>query len=154
VTRANFDGGPSVLFLPIVGRKGNVLTRFTLPLVALIAAASVTGALAENRDHEVRFKPGKTSAHYSDRIEGYDHVNYYLDARAGQTLSIVFKKNKSTCYFNLLAPPQSETVAMGLPIFNGVLPESGRYRAVVYLMRASARRGRACDFSINFEIKD
>ncbi|CAN7456226.1 hypothetical protein [Rhizobium sp. LjRoot254] len=130
------------------------MSRFALLLAVLIAFGSAISTVAEARDHDVLFRPGKTSAHYSDRIEGYDHVNYYLDARAGQTLSITFKKNKSTCYFNLLAPTKGETVSMGQPTFNGVLTESGRYRAVVYLMRASACRGRVCDFSINFEIKD
>lgn len=123
----------------------------------LAALTPVASAQADSRDETVRFRPGATSERYSDAIDGYDAVNYYLDARAGQHMSVAFEKTASTCYFNILTPSGDETLydgSAGSDVYSGMLQESGKYRVVVYLMRASARRGANCRFSIDFAIWD
>jgi hypothetical protein len=133
------------------------LQRLAISLATLIAFTSVAGAQADSRDETVRFTPGATSERYRDTISGYDVVNYYLKARAGQSMSVAFSKSKSTCYFNILAPAKGETLydgSAGPDVYSGTLQESGNYRVVVYLMRVSARRGASCTYSIDFAIWD
>ena len=135
---------------------GFMMLRKTLLPFALVMAAFAAAAGAADRDVTVRFKPGASSAAYKDTIKGYDSVNYYLDAAAGQRLAVDFGKNKNSCYFNILSPADGETLVNGSAIEPDglVLPESGKYRVVVYLMRATARRGAVCDYSIDFRITD
>lgn len=131
--------------------------KFAVLLTMLVALTHVTGARAESREETVRFKPGATSEHYNDTIQGYDVVNYYLDARAGQYMSVAFGKSVKSCYFNILTPSGGETLhrsSAGPDVYTGVLHASGKYRVVVYLMRATARRGETCTFSIDFAIWD
>lgn len=132
-----------------------MLRQILLPF-ALLLATFATTAGASDRDVTVRFKPGTSSANYKATIKGYDSVNYYLEAAAGQRLTIDFGKNKNSCYFNILSPGDGETLVNGSAIEPDglVLPESGKYRVVVYLMRATARRGAVCDYSIDFGIAD
>ena len=132
------------------------MLRQTLLPFALIVAASSTTADAAERDVAVRFKPGTSSAAYRDTIKGYDSVNYYLEAAAGQRLTVDFSKDKNSCYFNILSPADGETLVNGSIVEPDglVLPESGKYRVVVYLMRATARRGAVCNYSIGFGITD
>ena len=131
------------------------MLKFLLPLAISVALSPASGAVADTRDKTVKFEAGANAAHYRDTIHGYDAVNYYLDARAGQSMSIDFEKSRNSCYFNVLSPVEGETIHMGSAgedAFDGILKESGKYRVVVYLMRASARRGASCKFSIGFEI--
>lgn len=118
--------------------------------------ASVTSATAEPREQAVTFQPGTTSARYKDTIHGYDVINYRFDARAGQLLSIDLKKSKSTCYFLVHRPNAGGTIQdpqFRTNEFDARLEESGNYRVVVYLMRVSARRGRSCTFTIDFDLR-
>jgi len=132
------------------------MSRKILLPFALVLATLSTMAAAADRDVPVRFKPGTSSAAYTDAIKGYDSVNYYLEAAAGQRLQVDFGPDKNSCYFNILSPGDGETLVNGSGIEPGglVLPESGKYRIVVYLMRATARRGAVCNFSIDFSITD
>lgn len=133
-----------------------MMLRQTLLPFALLMAAFATTAGAADRDVAVRFKPGTSSAAYKDTIKGYDSVNYYLEAAAGQRLLVDFAKNKNSCYYNVISPNDAKTLVNGSAIEPDglVLPESGKYRVVVYLMRATARRGAICDYSIDFSITD
>lgn len=130
--------------------------RQTLPPLTFAIAAFAGTAAAGDRDVTVRFKPGTASATYADTIKGYDSVNYYLEAAAGQRLKVDFDSNRNSCYYNILSPAEGKTLvnASSLEPDGLVLPESGKYRVVVYLMRATARRGAVCDFSIAFGITD
>jgi len=132
-----------------------MLKKFFLPLAFGLAALSMS-AFAADRDVNVHFKPGASSAEYKDTIKGYDSVNYHLEAAAGQRLLVDFGKDRNSCYFNILSPADGETLVNGSVIEPDglVLPESGKYRVVVYLMRASARRGASCSYSIDFKITD
>ena len=135
---------------------GFMMLRQTFLPFALLATVFATTAAAADRDVAVRFKPGTSSAAYKDTIKGYDSVNYYLEAAAGQRLKVDFGKDKNSCYFNILSPADGETLVNGSAIAPDglVLPESGKYRVVVYLMRATARRGAVCNYSIDFGITD
>lgn len=133
-----------------------MMLRQTLLPFALSVAAFATTAAAADRDVTVRFKPGASSAAYKDTIKGYDSVNYYLEAAAGQRLLVDFGKNKNSCYYNVISPDDTKALVNGSALEPDglVLPESGKYRVVVYLMRATARRGAICDYSIEFSVTD
>jgi hypothetical protein len=135
---------------------GFTMSRKILLPFALALATLSTMAIAADRDVAVRFKPGTSSAAYDDTIKGYDTVNYYLEAAAGQRLLVDFGPDETSCYFNILAPGDGETLVDGSAIEPDglVLPDSGKYRVVVYLMRATARRGTACTYAIDFRITD
>lgn len=133
------------------------MQRFVILLATLVALTPIASAQAGSRDETVRFRPGATSGSYRDTINGYDVINYYLDARAGQSMSVAFSKSRNTCYFNILTPSGGETLhdgSAGPDVYSGMLQEDGKYRVVVYLMRASARRGASCTYSIDFAIWD
>ena len=130
--------------------------KFTFALAILVALGTASAAAAGDREETVKFEPGASTASRTGTIHRYNIVRYYLDARAGQTLLIDFKKNKSTCYFHVQAPPDFHALDDDLPEsrkFRAKLDRSGTYRAVVHLMRVSARRGRSCTFTINFDLK-
>jgi hypothetical protein len=134
---------------------GIALPVSRLLLAAALVVSTTSAAFAADRDETVRFSPRTSSARYLDSLKGYDVVNYYLDARAGQTMEVYFEKSKSTCYFNVLAPSGGKTVydgTLGDDRYKGVLEESGKYRVVVYLMRVDARRGATCKYEIGFGI--
>ena len=131
------------------------LSRFALPLAALAISALAFTAVADDREQVVNFKPGSTTARFRDTINGYDAINYYLDASAGQFLSIDLKKSKSTCYFIVHRPDNGGVIRdpqFRTNEFDARLDMSGRYRVIVYLMRVSARRGRSCTFTLDLEL--
>jgi len=133
------------------------LSKFALTLcAAALSLLSATTAHSDDRDVPVKFKPGATSATFTDQIKGYDVVNYYIDALAGQIISVQFEKNKNSCYFNVLSVATGKDLAndsAAASPFASKLVDSGRYRIVVYIMRASARRKASCKFSIILEVK-
>ncbi len=134
------------------------MPKFSLALyITMLAAISATDACAADRDVKVKFKPGTTTATFASTIKGYDVVNYYLDAKAGQTVQVHFTKSRNTCYNNIIAPSGKELIPVDSTTsrdYSASMTENGRYRAVVYMMRVSARRGLSCKYSITFEIKD
>jgi hypothetical protein len=132
----------------------NLITKLT---TLLACAAVFTGAAqAADKTVKVRFKAGASSATISGSIKGYDGVNYVLDARAGQTVSVLFNTRHSSCYFNFFEPGGGQNaVHIGSVDGNEYadnLSRSGRIRTQVYMMRAAARRGEVCRYSITFEI--
>ena len=127
-------------------------------LVALVLIGVVTHAtasMAADRTEAVKFKAGASSAKISSSIKGDNAVNYTLDARAGQVMSVVFSGNNGSCYFNLLPPGSNEAIHIGSSegdTFKGTLSVDGTYTAQVYLMRNAARRNETCKFTMSFAI--
>ena len=136
-----------------------------MKLQSVVAAACLIGTCwafwsptpvkAADREEQVRFASGATSAQRTDTIRGYDGIDYVLGAEAGQTMSVNFNPDNPSCYFNI-TPPGSRTA-----IFNGSitgnqfaqeLPSTGEYTVQVYLMRNAARRNETCTYDISFEI--
>ena len=130
-----------------------------LPMLFSILALAAAPAATEAADREVvvRFEAGTTSAAYKDSTRGYDMVSYILDARAGQTLTIDFAASLGSCEFAVQRPDGQGNISDSLAnpsAFTAALEDTGRYRVNVFLMRATARRGLTCFYSIRFEIRD
>ncbi|MFN8830500.1 MAG: hypothetical protein ACK50Q_11495 [Labrys sp. (in: a-proteobacteria)] len=129
------------------------MVLIALALIGVVAQATVS--VAADRTEAVRFKAGASSAKISSSIKGDNAVNYTLDARAGQVMSVVFSGNNGSCYFNLLPPGSNEAIHIGSSegdTFKGTLSVGGTYTAQVYLMRNAARRNETCKFTIDFAI--
>lgn len=120
--------------------------------LALCSPASV----AADKTVKVRFKPGTSYATVRGSTKGYDGVNYVLDARAGQSISVLFSPSNASCYFNFFEPGSGDSAAhIGSSSGNeyaDTLPRTGRSRVQVYLMRSAARRKEVCNYSVTFEI--
>ncbi|MGE0284305.1 MAG: hypothetical protein AB7P20_27315 [Rhizobiaceae bacterium] len=122
--------------------------------VALVGVLALP-AIAAKTTLVVKFKPGESSATVAGSIQGYDMTTYLLGAKAGQTVSVRFEPDNTSCAFNLTAPGASEAMFNGSingTEFTGELPVDGSYSAMAYLMRNAARRGETCNFKLTFAI--
>ena len=130
-------------------------------LLSLVLAASVsTLVLAGDKvtTVPVNFAKGASSAVLKGTFSGYDSVRYTLGAKAGQHMSVRIS-GSNNANFNVFAPggePGAAT-ALGSGYVGGdwsaELPASGQYSVQVYQPRATARRGTAVPYSIEFQVK-
>ena len=133
-------------------------------LVRTVAAMAVAGcaftgtvALAQDdvRRVDVRFAAGTSGASYSDTIVGYDSVEYFLDASAGQRMRVDLNTSNLSNYFNVWPPGADTAIFVGASSgdnFDGVLPRSGEYRVQVFMMRNAARRNETARYSIDISV--
>lgn len=105
----------------------------------------------------VHFARGASSATLKGHFSGYDSVQYTLDAKAGQALSVKLSGSPNAS-FNVFKPGDepgaAEAIGSGAvgSDWHGELPLSGQYVVQVYQMRASARRGEKVDFAAQFAV--
>lgn len=116
-------------------------------------------ALTENeRQHEIHFAPGSSSATIAGKVHGYDYVTYTLRARAGQTMTVDMQTDHTASYFNVFPPgkgPGDAAIFIGSTAgnqFTEKLPADGIYTIQVYLMRSAARRNETANFSLTVNI--
>ncbi len=130
-------------------------------LFSLILAAAVsTGALAKDTvtSVPVHFTKDASSAVLKGNFSGYDSVLYTLGAKAGQHMSVRISGSHNA-NFNVFAPGSQPGAATALGSgyvggdWSAELPASGEYSVQVYQPRASARRGTAVPYSIEFQVK-
>jgi hypothetical protein len=124
-------------------------------ILSLGLVLAVIPAAAADRTVVVKFKPGTSFATRNGSINGYDGVNYILDARAGQVISVLFSPNRASCSFNFYRPGAASAVHRGEIDGNeyaSTLRRSGKNRVQVFQNRNAARRGVTCRYSITFEI--
>lgn len=131
-----------------------MVARNLVLLTALTLSAQV--GFADAAQQVVRFRAGESSATLSGSVAGYDSKDYRLGARAGQSISVLFKPRNPSCYFNVL-PPGSKDVAIFIGStsgneFTANLAQTGDYVIRVYLMRNAARRNKKCRFALTVEI--
>lgn len=111
--------------------------------------------VAQDKTVVVKFKAGLTYATRKGTIGGYDGVNYILDARAGQVISVLFSPNRASCSFNFYEAGAATALHRGEIDGNEYadkLRRSGKNRVQVFQNRNAARRGVKCSYSITFEI--
>ncbi|MBF9033517.1 SH3 domain-containing protein [Rhodobacterales bacterium HKCCE2091] len=135
-------------------RRGAGIARFLAFLVAAIVSTAAASA-QDVRTVDVRFAAGSSGASYSDSITGYEAVEYELDARAGQYMTVEMTTSNPSAYFNIWAPGTETALFIGSSSgtdYEGVLPRSGTYRVQVYLMRNAARRGETASYRIAFGV--
>ena len=113
-----------------------------LGLAALLAAATLPAA-------------GQEAGAVTGRIEGRAFALHEVVGTAGQVLALELASGHPQADVNLFppgaGPEEGEALFMGAVegrAFAGVLPETGRCVAQVFLMRAAARRGEAADYTL------
>jgi uncharacterized protein YraI len=133
----------------------------TLSLAVLLG--SLTVAEAEMSRTHVDFA-GWTGTAIDGEIVGREFDRYELNAVAGDTLTVLLHSPNTATYFNVYAPgrgPGDEALAnsemVGGPVrdineFSGVLPETGVYEVVVYMVRAAARRDEVAPYAIEIDL--
>lgn len=133
--------------------------RIRFSLSVLLAILFALPAAAQNRDQRIEtvsFPAGSTGTTITDRIRGYEYVDYRIGANADQWMTVQLDTDNTQNYFNVLAPGQSD-VAFFIGStrgnwFEGSLPESGTYTIRVYMMRAAARRDEVADYRLSISI--
>ena len=135
-----------------------------MPAITLLApllvglAAAPAAADEDIRSERVHFAPGGTGVVIAGSIKGREGVDYLLNARAGQTLSVRMDADNSAAYFNVI-PPDAEDVAVYAGPqsaepnrYEGELDLSGDWTIRVYLYRAAARRGETADYRLDISV--
>ena len=128
-------------------------------LIALVALGPLTvHAAAEAGPHRqaVQFAKGASSAQLRGTIKGDGDVDYTVNARAGQTLTVRLKSSNASLYFNI-NPPGSADVSMFIGNLQGaeakvMLPADGSYVVRVYLMRNAARRNESAAYTLDVAV--
>ncbi len=127
-------------------------------LAALILAGICVGfpATAQQRITVV-FKKGSSASTITGSIKGDQSIDYTVNARAGQVLTVAFKPTNASAYFNVMAPGSNgEAMFIGSSAgnnFSGALPASGNTTIRVYLMRSAARRNETARYTLNIAVK-
>jgi len=129
---------------------------FITAALMLLAAYSFAD---EARNEDVKFAPGTSSATIEDTIKGYESVNYKLQAKAGQSMSVDLKTDNTATYYNIFVPgkgPGDQAMFIGSTEgghFEGALPADGVYTVQVYMMRSAARREETANFTLDISIE-
>ncbi len=130
------------------------------PLAAITLVAGIVSAAglsqAADRNEQVRFAGGASSATISGSISGNDGVNYRLGASSGQVMQVLFSPSSNSCFMNVIAPGSDVAMHRGEIAgneFSANLRQSGDYTVQVFLNRNAARRGVTCDYQVSFEIR-
>ena len=129
-----------------------------LLLMAFAMVFSLDAYSQDERYENVRFSRGANSTAIKSSITGYHSVNYTLDAKAGQTMTVDLKTNNTSNYFNIYKPgkgPGDQAMYIGSTkgnSFFGALPASGKYTIQVYLMRNAARRNETANFTLTIGV--
>ncbi len=124
---------------------------------ALLAlpATTATAQVAAERVERVQFARGASSATVRGRIRGYQMVDYLVNARAGQQMTVEFASRGRFTYFLVRAPGSEDNLFDGSTSGNSArltLEESGNYRIRVFLMRNAARRGESSNYSLTIRV--
>ena len=98
---------------------------------------------------------GVMSATFAGTIKGYQHVDYQVSAKAGQTLSVDLEASNASAYFNIMQSGADEALFNG-PMngnhFKAALPADGHYTIRVYIIRNAARRNEAAKYTLTVSV--
>jgi len=127
-------------------------------LIALLLAVAVPAALSADaiESRPIVFAEGAPMATIKDSIRGDQTIDYTVQARAGQRLSISLRTSNGANYFNVL-PPGSADVAIFIGStsgndWSGSLEADGLYTVRVYLMRSAARRHETAHYTLTVTV--
>ena len=123
---------------------------------AIALASCVSSAWAGIETRPLQFKKGASAATIKGTLKGDQTIDYSMQAKAGQTMSVSFKTSNASAYFNVL-PPGSTGAAIFIGStsgneWTGTLPADGEYRIRTYLMRSAARRNESTRFTLTVGI--
>ena len=138
--------------------KPNQITNLFVTLGFLfVATVTCTAQTKADKTIPVYFKHGTSSAVYADAIHGYSTIDYVLNAREGQQMSVNLKSRNSSLYFAIFvgaeqAELSADSASTDVTEWKGTLNKSGPYTVRVYLIRSAARRREAAGFSLTMKI--
>ena len=104
----------------------------------------------------VKFEPGATSTIIESTIQGYQIIDYVLNAKKGQYMNVSMATDNLANYFNILEPDEAEVAifngSMSENQYEGILLKSGDYKIRVYMMRSAARRNEVANYRLEMII--
>jgi hypothetical protein len=109
------------------------------------------------QQEQIRFAKGESSATLKGKIKGDQTVDYQLRAQAGQPLTVKFKPDNLSAYFNVLPPGSDVAIFVGSTSGNRYedqLPSDGVYTLRVYQMRNAARRNETAAYTLEVKVAD
>ena len=130
-------------------------TLRVLSLALLLSVAAGGAANGSDRERDLEFANGATTARASGEITGRDGVSYRVAAVADQRLKVRFSASNGSCYFNVFAPGSEAAVHIGSTAgdqFSLDRTKPGVYQIQVYLMRNAARREERCRYQLTAEL--
>ena len=107
---------------------------------------------------KISFAAGKNDTNVSGTIKGQQTIDYTVQARGGQKMTVVLTTKHTALYFNVL-PPGSNDAAIFIGSTEGneyraTLPSDGLYKIRVYLMRSAARRNESGSYKLYVGVTD
>ena len=135
--------------------------RFTISLIWTAMAASavaIPAPAAAQVEQRLEFARGANSRVINGTVRGRQYIDYLVNLRAGQQLSVSMTSNHRAAYFNLLAPGQGGAAyyvggnSMPINRFDGVAPARGLQRIRVYLYRSFGRRADVASFQLHVSV--
>ena len=115
--------------------------------------------MAQARQERIQFQSGKSETTVQGKIKGEQMVDYLINAKAGQSMTINLKTNNGANYFNIYSPEKVPGNDQALFIgdvngtsYQGTLPTSGNYLVRVFLMRSAARRNEVANYKLQVKI--
>ncbi len=129
-------------------------------VISLLCCFLAAPALSADRvtTVPVQFAKGASSAQLKDTFAGYDSVQYTVNARQDQQMTVSIA-GSSNANFNVFGPGATpgEAEALGTGYVGGdwtaKLPASGTYTIQVYQTRATARKGAKVPHTLTVSIK-
>ena len=124
-------------------------------MVLAVPAGSATAQVRAERVERVQFARGANSATVRGQIRGYGMVDYLVNARAGQRMTVRFATRGRFTYFLVRAPGSEENLLDGTSSGGTAeltLPASGAYRIRVFQMRNAARRGERSNYTLTVRV--
>jgi hypothetical protein len=128
-----------------------------LKLLAATAVAIASPLQAAPRIERVTFAKGASSKVIKGTVKGYDHVDYVVNARGGQLLTVNLTTNRGSNYFNIMPKGSDAAYFIGSNdgnSFRGPVPATGDQVIRVYLYRNDARRGVSANYTLRVSVVD
>ena len=135
------------------------MKKRSLATLAALAASVVAPVLAQAapRTERVTFAKGASSKVIQGSIKGDAYVDYVVNARGGQLMTVKLTTSRGSNYFNVM-PKGSETAyfigSRDGNEFRGPVPETGDQVIRVYLLRNDARRGVTAKYTLRLAVVD
>lgn len=127
----------------------NFLFCFVFTLNATLLPAF---AQDEIKTETVKFKPGTGSATIEGSIKGYETIDYILNVKEGQYMSVCMATKNGANYFNILEPGETEVAIFNGSLnqnqYEGITSQAGDYKIRVYMMRSAARRNEVANYRL------
>lgn len=135
---------------------------FILPLMLLTVVATLAAPRNEQRSERIHFSPDSPSgdgqsARVKAHIRGFQTIEYLIEARTGQSLTLNLRSDNTQSGFRITAPaaPKAMHSASGQqPFFDTTLPRDGTYRVVIFLQDNAAENGESAVFSLYIRLSN